>query len=231
VQKRREEEEVRAREDAENLKEALDGMELKGPANFVEIEEMQISRSHSAHVSKTTSDRSERWDEKWNDRPNFKRFRRQGSERLVGRRQKNFVPMEETKRKDFGIGEEYWLESGSKQKESRKSQRESQLQTQTLRDSSAKRASIDEEEEGDNTQFRRRPRNEKPVEDEDEVQIVEESLTQASRKRVARESPAEKPPPPKKVAVAPVRKKIESESEDEDALAFPRRRGGTARKR
>ena len=76
-------------------------------------------------------------------------------------------------------------------------------------------------------------------EDNDEVQIVQESArtgqssTQAtasanSRKRPAKESPAEKAAPPKKAART-ARRPLESESDD-DALAFPRRKGATRRR-
>jgi hypothetical protein len=239
AKKRRDQEEEKEREDAEKLKEALDGMEIEGPANFVEVEEMEV-RSVSASASRTSHVSSARWDDKWNGRPNFKRFRRKGEDRPA-RSQRVMVPLEETRKKDFGIGEEYWLESSSKQK--KPSQRDNTQPSQTMR--------MDEDE--DNTQFRRHARTSKPeteADGDEDLQIVEESArttttqpasqrqtrasetrqqtqAQPSRKRPAHEPPAKEPPARKKARPAWTR----DESEDEDdELAFPRAKRG-ARKR
>jgi nijmegen breakage syndrome protein 1 len=230
VQKRREEEEARAREDAENLKAALDSMEITGPANLVTIEEITLSRSHSASASRTSAAASARWDERWNDRPNFKRFRRKGEDRPAQPRQRNFVPMEESRRRDFGIGEEYWLESSTKGKG--RSQRESQKETQTQMQTQTLR---EEDNDENYTQLRRRPRTEKTaqvIEDDEDVQIVEESVrtaatsTQgsATRKRPANEPPAREPPAKKKATQSWKSRAVSEDEEEEDELAFPKRK-------
>lgn len=54
----------------------------------------------------------DRWDDKWNGRKNFKRFRRKGEPRHARQRvQSVIVPLEEITRKDFGIGEHRWISS------------------------------------------------------------------------------------------------------------------------
>ena len=57
---------------------------------------------------------SGRWDPQWNGRKNFKRFRKQGEP--VGRPlRKNIYALEEVKPKEYGIGDDYWLEGGDKE--------------------------------------------------------------------------------------------------------------------
>jgi hypothetical protein len=245
AKKRRGKEEEKAREDAENLKEAMNDMEIQGPANLVSVEDMEVTRSQSASISRTSKTSSARWDERWNGRPNFKRFRRKGEDRPA-RGQRVIVPVEETKKNDFGIGEEYWLESSSKQKEREKSQRETQQQSQTLRTEEG----VNEDE--DDTQFRRRvPRLQSTQNnnDDEDMQIVDESThntavsaaqqptrqtrgtdtqTQNSRKRPVPD-PVREVPVRKKTRPAWTRDKSEDEEED-DALAFPRVRRGVRKR-
>jgi hypothetical protein len=249
AQKRRQEADARARAEAEDLKAAMNEMDIQGPANLVEIEEMQLSRSHSASASRTSAATSTRWDERWNDRPNFKRFRRKGEAQTARPRQRNFVHMEETKRRDFGVGEEYWLEAPGKGKQ--RSQRESQVQmqtqtqTQTLREPAAKDGEVDED---DDTQFHRRPRATKTSrtvaeEEDDDAEVVEETLRTArsrsqsiagatqtqtqptTRKRVARDPPAREPPAKKKATQSWKQKAMSEDEDEDDELAFPRRGG------
>ena len=52
------------------------------------------------------------WNDEWNGRRNFKRFRRKG-EPETNRGYRVIVPLEEVKQKNFGIGEAYWLETNT----------------------------------------------------------------------------------------------------------------------
>lgn len=62
--------------------------------------------------------REERWDERWNGRKNFKKFRRKGEPRYASNRvQRVIVPLEEMTRKDFGIGDHYWVSSRESREE------------------------------------------------------------------------------------------------------------------
>jgi hypothetical protein len=70
------------------------------------VEEMELPVRQPPAREENSSDR---WDEQWNGRKNFKRFRRKGEPRHARQRvQSVIVPLEEVTRKDFGIGEHYW---------------------------------------------------------------------------------------------------------------------------
>ena len=93
------------------------------------VEEMKIparSDRPSRHTSRGAT--SERWDDRWNGRKNFKKFRRQGEGTQARRGHTMMVPLEQVKTKDYGIGEEYWLDSGDKAKKKRKDKTQSQSQ-------------------------------------------------------------------------------------------------------
>ncbi|QDS68794.1 hypothetical protein FKW77_005922 [Venturia effusa] len=242
---RREAEEEAARRDAESLKEAMEGIDIQGPANLVDCEEMEIkprTKPPQPRSAGVNLDESDRWDEKWNGRKNFKKFRRRGEPPAM-RGHRVLVPLEEAKKKDFGIGEEYWLESSSKQK--KKSQRESQAtrtQSQTVRDDDSE----------DESQFRRRRKTKQKTQDTEPetMEVVEESflpatasleaarvskITQQNRvaetqtqqkgkKRLGGELAQEVQPPAKKTGRAPRRAREDSSDESEDELKFRSRR-------
>lgn len=241
---RREAEEEAARRDAESLKEAMEGIDIQGPANLVDCEEMEIkprSKPPQPRAVGVNRDESDRWDEKWNGRKNFKNFRKRGEPPAM-RGHRVLVPLEEAKKKDFGIGEDYWLESSSKQK--KKSQRESQAtrtQSQTIRDDDSE----------DESQFRRRRKTKQKTQETepDTMEVVDESflpaaasleasrgskITQESRvsetqvqkgkKRLGGELAKEVQPPAKKTGRAARRARDESSDESEDELKFRSRR-------
>ncbi|KAI9745067.1 MAG: hypothetical protein M1818_001345 [Claussenomyces sp. TS43310] len=136
----REKAEEQARAEREALQNALDGMDISQIRSLAIVEEMAVHRTAPApnrHLEH--GDDSERWDERWNGRKNFKRFRRQGGTSATARGiMRVIVPLEEVRRKDFGIGDEYWLDasverdSGSHSQKGKKSRsRVSQIQTPT----------------------------------------------------------------------------------------------------
>ncbi|KAK3362018.1 hypothetical protein B0T24DRAFT_537867 [Lasiosphaeria ovina] len=69
-----------------------------------------------------------RWDPRWNGRKNFKRFRKQGEQ--GGRpAPRIIIALEEVRPKEYGIGDDYWLENNdSSSRRKKDSQRESQTQ-------------------------------------------------------------------------------------------------------
>jgi DNA repair protein XRS2 len=68
-----------------------------------------------------------RWDPRWNGRKNFKRFRKQGE--APGRQAPRIIiGLEEVKPKEYGIGDDYWLEEEESGHRKKDSQRESQTQ-------------------------------------------------------------------------------------------------------
>lgn len=241
---RREAEEEATRKDAESLKEAMEGIDIHGPAHLVDCEEMQIKPRLKPPQPRTNAidrDESDRWDKNWNGRKNFKKFRKRGEPPAM-RGHKILVPLEETKKKDFGIGEDYWLESSSKQK--KKIQKESQAtrtQSQTVRD----------DESEDESQFRRKRKDKQRTQETegDTMEVIEESFlpattsleasrgsrtTQESRvsetqlqkgkKRLGGELAKEVQPLAKKTGRAARRVRDESSDESEDELKFRSKR-------
>lgn len=132
VRERREAEEEAARQDEETLRQTLDGMNVEEMKNLAVIEEMEIrGRPGRAQRRAPNGETNSRWDERWNGRKNFKKFRRQGEGPTARRGQSVIVPLEEVKKKDFGIGDDYWLESGETKKKRRGKERNSQSQSQS----------------------------------------------------------------------------------------------------
>ena len=152
VRERREAEEEAARRDEESLRETLNGMDVDQMKNLALVEEMEV-RSRTDRPIRPNGQHSHDnlWDERWNGRKNFKKFRRRGEPNQPWRGQTVIVPLEEVKKKDFGIGDEYWLESDKhkkKRKEKEKlgtSQGVSQSQSQPF--TTARSQAVEEDED------------------------------------------------------------------------------------
>ena len=129
VRERREAEEEAARRDEQNLKETLDGMDISEMKNLAVIEEMEIPDRPPQKPSNTEA--NPRWDDSWNGRKNFKKFRRRGEGNVARRGATVMVPLEEVKKKDYGIGEDYWLESEKSKKQRKEKERTTQSQSQS----------------------------------------------------------------------------------------------------
>lgn len=130
ARQRREKEEEIARTEREALQEAMDGMDIGQIRNLAVIEEMEIKRSAPPPRAGANVEERDRWDERWNGRKNFKKFRRrgEGGPRIVN---KVIVPLEEIKTKDFGIGDEYWLE-GDRNSDRKKKGKERARETPSI---------------------------------------------------------------------------------------------------
>lgn len=233
--KRREQQEEAARKDAEALQEAMNGVEIVGPADLVEIKEMKVVPRASVSA-RSSREPSGNWDEKWNGRKNFKKFQRKGGEQ-VQRRPKVIVQLEETRKKEFGIGEEYWLEPSAKKKSQRDTQPSQTLRIEPVAD-----------DDEDDSRFRRRRRDRQSQ--NDDVQIISESMPAASisqptqrqslatddNRRPGRKRPAPEPvkEPPAKRGVAGrstwSRREESEEDEEDDELAFPKAKTRTRKK-
>ncbi|KAF2834318.1 hypothetical protein M501DRAFT_1001319 [Patellaria atrata CBS 101060] len=140
AQKRREEEEEAARRDAETLRNAMEGMDIEQMKNLAQVVEMDII-PRSDFPAFGDQEGTGCWDERWNGRKNFKKFRRRGDTRTLPRRP-ILVELEEVGKKGFGIGDEYWLDnsrSGMKDKsfavgssrEASESQRQDEMEADT----------------------------------------------------------------------------------------------------
>ena len=117
VRERREAEEDAVRREEESLRESLDGMRVDDMKNLAVVEEMDLpNRPERQQRNLANGTSNGRWNDAWNSRKNFKKFRRRGDEAPARRGHSVMVPLEEVRKKDFGIGEEYWLEHDKSKK-------------------------------------------------------------------------------------------------------------------
>ncbi len=109
ARQRRDKEEEIARAEREALQEAMNGMDIDQIRNLAIIEEVDVKRPAPPPGASAYGDKGQRWDNRWNGRKNFKKFRRrgEGGPKVLN---KVIVALEEVKKKDFGIGDEYWLQ-------------------------------------------------------------------------------------------------------------------------
>jgi DNA repair protein XRS2 len=110
ARKHREEEEARAAAERESLNEVPDDhIDYAAIRRMHIVEECEVKYPDSNRASENEKEGGSGWDPKWNGRPNFKRFRKQGEP--VGRpAPRVIVSLQEVKTKEYGIGDDYWLE-------------------------------------------------------------------------------------------------------------------------
>ena len=130
VRERKEAEEAAAKRDEENLREALDGMTVEQMKSLAVVEEMDVPERQPP-AQRTIGEHDTRWDERWNGRKNFKKFRRRGEVNRPRRGQSVIVPLEEVKKKDYGIGEDYWLQKESEGAKRKRKEKERRTQSQS----------------------------------------------------------------------------------------------------
>ena len=132
VRERREAEEEAAIRDEDNLRDALDGMNVEDVKKLIVVEDMEVLERAKKHQRKAPNmENNNRWDERWNGRKNFKKFRRPREGAPVRRGQSVIVPLEEVKTKDYGIGEPYWEESETTRKKHKEKDRSTYSQSQS----------------------------------------------------------------------------------------------------
>lgn len=230
-------------------------------ADAAEVDFAQVRANHvieecAVHFPKDTQnsdngdrDGGGRWDPRWNGRKNFKRFRKQGE--AGGRAAPRIiVGLEEVKPKEYGIGDDYWLEDESSRR--KESQRETQSQAQQppvevvdkARASALRRTvlavdSSDEEEEEDTMGIvdpsppLSRSKAGKSAEKESSrrsqllhTQSQSQATTTSSSRASARGVKRPAPPEPvnarvaKKARAAPVRVEESAEDDSDDELKF-----------
>jgi len=113
IARKRREEEEKAKAERERLQEQLKSMDIHERPE-IQIIEMEVKRSVPPRTA-ARADESDRWEDQWNGRKNFKKFRRRGG--VAGPvQEKIIVPLEEVKTKDFGIGDEYWDDGDSQRR-------------------------------------------------------------------------------------------------------------------
>ena len=132
VRERREAEEEAAIRDEEKLRDALDGMNVEDVKKLIVVEDMEVpERTKKDQQRAPNMENNNRWDERWNGRKNFKRFRRPGEGAPARRGQSVIVPLEEAKTKDYGIGQPYWEKSEKIRNKHREKDRSTQSQSQS----------------------------------------------------------------------------------------------------
>lgn len=104
----KEKEEARARAEKEDLANLPDDVDLAEIRRLNIVEEIEV-RKPSQTRTREQDIRDGRWDPKWNGMKNFKKFRQRGE--ATGRQAARvIVPLVEVKTKEFGVGDDYWLE-------------------------------------------------------------------------------------------------------------------------
>ncbi|KAH6615435.1 hypothetical protein B0J18DRAFT_402392 [Chaetomium sp. MPI-SDFR-AT-0129] len=117
------------RNDLENFPD--DGIDYAAIRSLHIIEECEVHFPEPGHNGGRTRDQDiadGRWDPRWNGRKNFKRFRKQGD--MAGRQAPRIIiALEEVKPKEYGIGDDYWLEEEDNGRRKKDTQRETHDQT------------------------------------------------------------------------------------------------------
>lgn len=132
VRQQREAEEEAAKRDEESIRDSLDSLNMEEMRNLVVVEEMELpKRAEETKRRVPNGGTNDRWNERWNGRKNYKKFRRQGEGTAARRGTSLIVPLEEVKKKDFGIGEDYWLEREASKKQRKEKERATQSQSQS----------------------------------------------------------------------------------------------------
>ena len=96
VRERRQAEDEAAHRDEESLRQTLNDMSVEEMQNLAVVEEMEVAEKEP--LARQTNGQSDRWDERWNGRQNFKKFRRQGQGPAPRRAQRVIVPLEEVRK-------------------------------------------------------------------------------------------------------------------------------------
>lgn len=137
ARQQREAEEETAKRNEGVLDADLGEITVEQMKNLAVVVEMEVP-ARKGRAVRANEDASDRWDERWNGRKNFKRFRRRGEDAGPTRRQTQnvIVPLVEVKKKNYGIGESYWSSSRDEandtgDKSGRSGGVSSQTQTQT----------------------------------------------------------------------------------------------------
>lgn len=117
AKKHREEQEARARAEREDLENLPDDVDLAEIRRLNIVEEMEVRSTGNGSRSREQDIADGRWDPKWNGVKNFKKFQRRGE--AVGRQPARvIVSLAEVKNKEFGVGDNYWLEEEGQQRRS-----------------------------------------------------------------------------------------------------------------
>ncbi|KAH7327364.1 hypothetical protein BKA65DRAFT_554920 [Rhexocercosporidium sp. MPI-PUGE-AT-0058] len=126
------------RAERESLREDFDdNISLEEMRKLVIVEEMPVRRPNPRPLRTERPEDSDRWDEKWNGRANHKKFNRRPGAGGARGLNKVIVPLEEAKKRDYGIGDSYWEDESQRKKKDKgkgkETQNVSQMDTQPRR--------------------------------------------------------------------------------------------------
>ncbi|KAK0391657.1 hypothetical protein NLU13_1156 [Sarocladium strictum] len=114
--KRKDAEEARARAEEEDLATLPDGIDLAEIRKLNIVEEMPLRQSTTVSKTRDQDIADGRWKPEWNGMQNFKKFRKRGA--AMGRAPARvIVSLTQVKPKEFGLGDDYWLEDETTQKQ------------------------------------------------------------------------------------------------------------------
>ncbi|KAL4805320.1 hypothetical protein BDV18DRAFT_140692 [Aspergillus unguis] len=139
----------------------VDVEKLKGLAI---VEEMEIP-------TKAPDDSNARWDERWNGRKNFKKFRRKGDPSKRRRIQAVMIPLEEVARKDFGIGDHYWVSTSRSKEQAPQESHHDVMVSQEDSEPSRPRSVAQSQSEKTTQRSQKRVREERDSDSDDELQF------------------------------------------------------------
>ncbi|PWY78046.1 hypothetical protein BO94DRAFT_548847 [Aspergillus sclerotioniger CBS 115572] len=178
----REEEDAQRQRLAEEatLQNSLQDVNVEKLKGLAIVEEMEVK-------PRTIDEDDRRWDDRWNGRKNFKKFRRKGDPSQPRyRMQTVIVPLEEVTRKAFGIGDHYWASSRKSREHSpadSPAEREVSQGEPAAASRSQSSARVESETPAPSSQTRNPPRREKRGREERDSDSDEELRFRFRRKR------------------------------------------------
>lgn len=138
ARKRREEAEAKARAEQEDLDNLPDDIDLAEIRRLAIVEEIPV-RAPASVRTREQDIADGRWDPRWNGRKNFKRFRPRGE--VAGRPPNRvIIRLEQVKPKEFGVGDDYWLEDEEPRRESQPPVSQASRRSESLAGQDAPRA-------------------------------------------------------------------------------------------
>ncbi|EEU48173.1 uncharacterized protein NECHADRAFT_57691 [Fusarium vanettenii 77-13-4] len=235
----KEKEEARARAEKEDLANLPDDVDLSEIRRLNIVEEMEV-RKPSQGRTREQDIRDGRWDPKWNGMKNFKKFRQRGE--ATGRQAARvIVPLVEVKTKEFGVGDDYWLEDEENDRRKRPASQPSGAESQPSEPAPARPVqrrhvgvvsdSSDEEERVSQKSSipatRTRGTRGTASQSQSNTRSQSSRVTSQGSKRAAAEPPAGGQQPPKRVR--PTRSRVveiadSDDSDDELKFRFGKRR-------
>lgn len=107
-----EEQEARARAEREDLAQLPAEVDLAEIRRLNIVEKMEVRAPRGATRTREQDIAEGRWNPRWNGVKNFKKFRRRGE--AAGRQPARvIVSLTQAKDKEFGVGDNYWLDDGA----------------------------------------------------------------------------------------------------------------------